>query len=291
MGTCKTQNSMQDAGSALARRLITIRTMNDRFHRERAGWGLIGGESRVANTRNVNFPHPKRCDASHCRSYLDGLTMTAVHPKFHLARARDCSTFSWLAVFVLTFLIPAMGWAFDVEKAQRRDASTTRTTVVVFADRPMGQVQWDALFSALRVGVANGGAETALLDAEAEFVRGDSIVAGVQVEKAIVVFLHGDCSLAPAGRRTAFGVPLGWVWRRHGLIEPFAHVDCTRIGQVLGPQALRMSQDQRNRAMAGAIARVIVHEWIHIATQNPEHAERGVRKAQFGVADLMAGGD
>ena len=84
-------------------------------------------------------------------------------------------------------------------------------------------------------------------------------------------------------------MPLGWVSRRNGRIEPFAHVDCTRIGQVLGRQALGMDADRRNGVMAGAMARVIVHEWIHIATQNRAHAERGVEKAQFGVADLTAG--
>jgi hypothetical protein len=92
-------------------------------------------------------------------------------------------------------------------------------------------------------------------------------------------------------RRTAYGVPLGWVRRLDGRIEPFAHVDCARIGQVLGPQALGMDADRRNAVMAGAIARVILHEWIHIATQNPRHAERGITKAQFGVADLMTGGE
>jgi len=73
----------------------------------------------------------------------------------------------------------------------------------------------------------------------------------------------------------------------HGRIEPFAHVDCTRIGQVLGPQALGLNRNQRNTVMTGAIARVVLHEWIHIATQNPAHAESGISKAQFGVADLM----
>ena len=33
-----------------------------------------------------------------------------------------------------------------------------------------------------------------------------------------------------------------------------------------------------------------MHEWIHIATQNAAHAEHGIAKAQFGVADLMADG-
>jgi hypothetical protein len=74
-----------------------------------------------------------------------------------------------------------------------------------------------------------------------------------------------------------------------GRIAPFIHVDCTRIGQVLGPQALGLDRDRRNSLMGGAIARVVLHEWIHIATQSSSHAQRGISKAQFGVADLTAG--
>jgi len=31
---------------------------------------------------------------------------------------------------------------------------------------------------------------------------------------------------------------------------------------------------------------VILHEWIHIATQNPGHSSHGLAKARFGVNDL-----
>ena len=57
------------------------------------------------------------------------------------------------------------------------------------------------------------------------------------------------------------------------------------------PRALGLDADERNAVMAGAIARVIAHEWIHIATQSSSHSERGIEKAQYGVADLMARGD
>lgn len=291
MGAWKALNSQQEAGSALAGELTTIRGMKEQFPCEPPAWRIIGRNPLAATVRNVNFLHRKRCDESHCLSCFDGLTITAVYEKFHLASARDCLAFSSLAFFLLAFLFPMMGSALDVETAQARVASTPRTTVVIFADHPMVQERWDALFGALRAGVVDGGSEAATLDARAEFVRGDSLVAGMPVEKAIVVFLHGDCNFASVSKKSVLGVPLGWVWRRHGLIEPFAHVNCTLIGQVLGPQALAMNPAQRKQVMAGAIARVIVHEWIHIATQASAHAEHGVRKAQFGVADLMAGGD
>ncbi len=188
----------------------------------------------------------------------------------------------------LSFL--AMLSTCGAAQAQDLSASPTATTVVVFADRPMRDAQWSALFTALRSGVKQGGAETQPIAGNSEIIRGDAVRPGIRVNSAIVVYLHGDCNLDPLPMRTVYGVPLGWVHRHRGRIEPFAHVDCTRIGNMLGPEARVMKRDQRTQVMAGAIARVILHEWIHIATQSPAHAESGVAKADFDVSDLMAGG-
>jgi hypothetical protein len=145
------------------------------------------------------------------------------------------------------------------------------------------------LFEALRRNAAEAAPESQLNAVTADLVRGDAIKPGLSVDTAIVVYLHGNCNLEPLLGRTAFAVPLGWVRRVDGRIQPFAHVDCTRIGQVLGPQARGINRDRRNAIMAEAISRVILHEWIHIATQSSTHAHSGIEKAQFGVADLTEG--
>jgi hypothetical protein len=167
--------------------------------------------------------------------------------------------------------------------------SSPHTTVVVFSDRPMHADQWSSLFAAVRAGAVNGGEETRLLDQNATYIRGDEVEPGLLVQSSISVYLHGDCTLSPLAYRSAYGVPLGWVRRVEGRIEPFVHVDCTRIGEVLGPEALHMSRSQREQAMSEAVSRVILHEWIHIASQNSSHAESGIAKPAFGVADLMGG--
>jgi hypothetical protein len=227
--------------------------------------------------------------------------MAAVSEKHdHVAAGGSDFGFRTAAVSLLLLLL-AILWAGESAKAQAQaddslppaseHASTSKqTTMVIFADRHMEDRQWNALFDALLRDLKDPVAETRGMADRYQMVRGDTMQPGIRVETPIVVYLHGDCNLVPQPRRTAFGVPLGWVWRVDGRIEPFAHVDCTRIGQVLGPQALGLDADRRNAVMAGAIARVILHEWIHIATQNPRHAERGITKAQFGVADLMTGG-
>jgi len=195
-------------------------------------------------------------------------------------------------IFVLALAVSP--WRHNSASAQSVAVSEPRqvephTTLVIFKDRKMQDRDWRALFEAVRKNVAEGAAETPAIAGTFEVIRGDTMEPDLRVDPDVVVFLHGDCDLEPLARRKAYGVPLGWVFRVNGRIEPFVHVDCTRVGQVLGPQAVWLDRDQRNALMGGAIARVILHEWIHIATQSSSHAERGISKAQFGVADLTAG--
>jgi hypothetical protein len=170
-----------------------------------------------------------------------------------------------------------------------------QTTVVVFADRPMPDQAWAALFRTVRNTVQNNGMGRGMaddanlpgLDGSAELVRGDTMRPGMPVGSAISVYLHGDCVLQPLAKRTAYGVPLGWVLMRDGRIAPFIHVDCTRIGQVLGAEAQGLDRDGRARMMAEAMARVVVHEWIHVATQSDRHGRQGITRASFDVGDLI----
>lgn len=168
---------------------------------------------------------------------------------------------------------------------------------------------WPVLVAALREELDSGSPETRVLIGETadqtsekgmsqrfQVVRGDKIAPGIlNVENSITVFLHGECTIIPRPRpilvvdavASTTGA-LGWVRSDHGHIGPVAHVECSSLGEMLATQAFGLNRDERNRLMAVAVARVIVHEWIHIATQNPYHSEHGLAKAQFGVADLLA---
>ena len=161
------------------------------------------------------------------------------------------------------------------------------TTVVIFTDHPLPSGEWPRLLAAVRGGLADAAAETPGADPHAEVIRGDAVVPGLLVDGPVSVFLHGNCYPELQPHRYPGGETLGWVKRLEGRIDPFVHVDCTRIGQVLGPAISGMNTDQRSAAMAGAIARVILHEWIHIATQSAEHGRHGITKASFGVEDLI----
>jgi hypothetical protein len=194
-------------------------------------------------------------------------------------------------------------------------ASSAQTTLVIFSDRPIPEGLWPALVAALRKELASGSPQIQVLvdqklpsqwvdplsgaDSAAssiEIVRGDTVgPSGLIANNPITVYLHGECKITPRPGRPFSGenyvsgsTALGWVQSNHGRIEPFAHVECDPLGQMLAVQAFGLNRDQRNQLMAVAIARVILHEWIHIATQNPRHSTNGISKAQFGVADLLA---
>jgi hypothetical protein len=229
------------------------------------------------------------CDGAHSVVCQRESTIFCVKLEIHsVGLARYLGTDRRARVASVLLLL-TMAWFGLAVAAQVVVAPQTHTTIVVFSDRPMQPGQWATLHDALRASLVNGGEEAQTLDGDAMFLRGDEVEPGMVVDSAIVVYLHGNCELEPLVRRTAFGVPLGWVLERHGRIEPFAHVDCTRIGQVLGPQARGIARDRRNTMMADAMARVIMHEWIHIATQRSAHAEQGIERAQFGAADLLYG--
>src|ERR1700691_2231590 len=187
-------------------------------------------------------------------------------------------------------LIAVAGFALSLQNARGQDVSATqtasavRTTVVVFPSRPMPDDEWTALFAAVQ---RVAGAEKIAAADDLGFVRGDTMRPGLSVESAVVVYLHGNCNLEPLPRRTGYAVRLGWVLLVNRNIDPYINVDCTRIGQVLGAQAQGLGKEARDRMMAEAIARVLVHEWIHVARQSAEHGRNGITKASFDVADLL----
>ena len=187
-------------------------------------------------------------------------------------------------------------------------ASSRETTLAIFTEGPMPEGLWPALTSALQSELASVSPELRSLASSAmgdssggtaqfqttqfQIVRGDRIAPGFAVGNSVTVYLLGVCETTPApqsdpfGQRWASGA-LGWVKMAGGKIEPFIHVDCKRIGQMLGWQGLGRSRDRRNQLMANAIARVVAHEYIHVASQSAHHEKHGVGQAQFSVADLL----
>src|SRR5580692_2966731 len=172
--------------------------------------------------------------------------------------------------------------ASGCSKQQANAQTAPRATLVLFAERPLSRNQWSGLSTAMQREIA----DNPQLSAGADLLRGEDIPRGLQVALPISIYLHGDCDLTAFPQSQPTGA-LGWVRRVHGQIEPFIHIDCSKIAQELAPLALGMDRRRRDIIMGEAIARVIAHEWIHIATQNAGHAKEGVTKSSFGAPDLL----
>jgi len=186
----------------------------------------------------------------------------------------------------ITTLLSVVMLATSIQALAQKSAAPL--TIAIFADRQLPAAEWSALTAA--VDTERSAAMPALAHTPLQVLRGDTIKPGIVVDHSISVFLHGHCELVPRVSSTASAHvtgALGWTASRDGQLEPFAHVDCDRIALLLAPRTIGMSRGQRSRAMAIAVAHVILHEWSHIATQSAHHSEHGLTKSAFSAQDLL----
>jgi hypothetical protein len=172
------------------------------------------------------------------------------------------------------------------------------TTVVFFPDHPMTDTQWSSLFNRIQseFQTYTTASETRpLADKETaprlDLIRGDRIHSGLVVDSAISVYLHGNCTsrsalpshLAPPALHPG---ALGWVELAHHQIAPFIHIDCALITRLLSSSSQGLAADFSDSA-AIAIARVFLHEWRHVSTQDAHHTHTGIAKSSFTADDLF----
>ncbi len=165
-------------------------------------------------------------------------------------------------------------------------AQAAESTIVFYADKPVSETLWQPLFSAIQDDLAKE--NYGLADRNPHLMRGSEVYPGEEFSSVIEVKLLGRCDIPQQAYRPLKPGPLGWVLRVHGQILPFIYVDCTRLAQVLDPTTLGMSREMRTRAMSQAISHVLVHEWLHIATQNAGHTAHGISEAQLTPSTLVA---
>jgi hypothetical protein len=192
-----------------------------------------------------------------------------------------------LGKFLLPLILLLVQWIAGRPCAKAAVVATPRLTLIVFADKQMPEGEWEALFRDLGRDYSILAAETHFYPGAFDLVRGDSLIPGIEIDSPISIYLHGDCTLLGQPGQSVPQGTLGWVLRNRGHIEPFIHVDCGRIVEMLTNYAQGMNHDLRNNVMAEAISRVVLHEWIHVATQSPVHKQDGVSKSSFRVADLI----
>jgi hypothetical protein len=166
------------------------------------------------------------------------------------------------------------------------------TALVFYAQPQVSEDMLPSLFQIVRADLASGDSELAngvALDKDPIMVRGNEDLRGVTFSHVISVKLLGRCDVLPQTNRPELTGPLGWVLLVSGEIQPYVSIDCTRIAQVLRPAVASLSKEDRRYAMMQAIAHVLIHEWIHIATQSDAHGRRGIMQAYLSANQLIAG--
>jgi hypothetical protein len=173
------------------------------------------------------------------------------------------------------------------------NAQQSGVAIVFLAQPQVSEAFWPALFQSLREDLEAGAGELPDgfgLDRKPALLRYDDLVRGIQAASVIEVRLSGRCDVLPQADRPwrkASADPLGWVQRAAGEIQPFIFIDCERIAQVLRQAALGLNQEERRQAMTRAIAHVLIHEWIHVATQSSSHSAHGIASASLSVRELI----
>lgn len=181
-----------------------------------------------------------------------------------------------LTVFISPPLMAAQG------------SNEAETAVVFYADPGVEAAVWPSLLDSFQREVIREESDYPLpLDVEA--VRGSSMATGREFAKIIQVHLIGRCDVVEQARQPLRPGPLGWVLDVSGEIQPFVYIHCGRLAQFLNPTTLGMNQDQRREAMARAISRIAIHEWIHIDAQSARHTSHGIRRPELSGVDLTGG--
>jgi hypothetical protein len=165
-------------------------------------------------------------------------------------------------------------------------------TAIVFEAQPqISEEFWPALLESVRADLAADPAELpegVALDERPTFFRGLDLAKGIDFSQVIQVRLLGRCDVLPQADRPTLKGALGWVPMVSGVIQPFIFIDCARIAQDLRPALVGLSKERRRHAMNQAIAHVLIHEWIHIATQSRSHGAHGITQAALSVDELIA---
>ena len=172
--------------------------------------------------------------------------------------------------------------------ATGQGSNHAETAVVFYADPGVEDAVWPSLMDAFHDEVARE-ANDYPLPSNAEPIRGSSVREGQEFGYVIQVHLIGRCDVVQQAERPLPRGPLGWVLDVSGEIQPFVYISCARLSQFLNPTTLGMNEDQRREAMARAISRIAIHEWIHIDAQSAHHANHGIRQAELSGEELTEG--
>ena len=187
---------------------------------------------------------------------------------------------NWLPCLVIAFALAFSAAAEDVS------VHSLKPAVIFYFDDPASAAVWPAIADAFRRETADESREYPL-PADLQLLPATALHPGSEFGQVVQVHLRGRCDVAEQAYRPLSHGPLGWVIRVSGEIQPYVYVDCERLVQFLNPRTLGMDDAQRTDAVATAIARITMHEWLHITLQSDVHTSHGIRRAELTANDLV----
>jgi len=107
-------------------------------------------------------------------------------------------------------------------------------------------------------------------------------------ELAVVKF-SGRCEIIPSATPFQPGQRLGWTHISDGVILPFAGIDCDAVFAYLFRGLWLKPPPARERILGRALARVTVHELLHILAGTAAHSDHGVDQPTLSASQLLAG--
>ena len=117
----------------------------------------------------------------------------------------------------------------------------------------------------------------------------DMAAAGAEAwaDLAVVTF-QGHCDFDGTAFPAFVPGALGWTRVTDGHIQPFAEIDCDRIGSLVQNRLRALPFEDRERLFERAVARVVAHELYHVFVRTLVHGETGAGKAEFTASDLLS---
>ena len=181
----------------------------------------------------------------------------------------------WFSLVLATSTIPA--------SVAAASSSSATGLVFEFSRRVSGNF-WQSVVGALgRMRLSK------IVGRPVVLVQRKQLAKGTEFFDVVQVALRGDCASGRDTGSTAGSTPLGWVNVVGGRIQPFIFVDCNQIARILERELRERPVSERERVMACAVSYVIVHELIHIVTQDPGHPKTGPQKAHVTQPELLSG--
>lgn len=210
------------------------------------------------------------------------------HPRF----------FAQLAIIFLVIgcIAPAQSLVRNsVQNEVQNPTPIGTTTFIILANRRTQPRLWPILESTLRRDAA-AISRTAPVTAGIDLVLAGPDTPGPSFPGRLEVEFLGRCDTPwdnisgndnPANvAHPSTSSALGWVLEDSHKIAPIIYIDCAQINDVLGPQARTIPENLRLRIASEAISHVILHEWIHIATQSAAHSSHGIMEPGFTAVQL-----